>query len=188
VRGRRGVELPRLSAPGVPSAAAPAAEGDAIYQRHWQFRTGCRWPDVFRAGPVGLVKMVLSWLSITVQLLAVTTCLASHGLTPPSPPPRFRRKPSSGPPHAAALAQGAPQAGRQWEAVPLGAWRRGARPALARVRLQVGSFGAAAMADFGSSLVPREWVLVDQQQQRLRWRVVLVSWPGGGLRWHSWRS
>jgi hypothetical protein len=34
------------------------------------------------------------------------------------------------------------------------------------------------MADFRSSPVPREWVLVDQQQRRLRWRVVLSLQPG----------
>jgi hypothetical protein len=32
--GSAWVELPRLSAPGFPGAAAPAAEGDAIGQRH----------------------------------------------------------------------------------------------------------------------------------------------------------
>ncbi len=46
--------------------------------------------------------------------------------------------------------------------------RRGARPALARDRLLVGSFVAAAMADSWFSVV-REWVLLDQQQGRIRW-------------------
>ena len=34
------------------------------------------------------------------------------------------------------------------------------------------------MADSWFSSVPREWVLVDQQQRRLRWRVVLSLQPG----------
>ena len=62
--------------------------------------------------------------------------------------------------------------------MPRSALRRGDRPALARGRLRGGSFGAAAMADSWFSLVPREWVLVDQQQRRIRWRVVLALQPG----------
>jgi hypothetical protein len=86
--------------------------------------------------------------------------------------------PPSGPPHAAALAPGLRKPASWGERCPGGAWRRGARSALARGRLRGGSFGAAAMADSWFSSAPREWVLVDQQQRRLRWRVVLSLQPG----------
>jgi hypothetical protein len=41
------------------------------------------------------------------------------------------------------------------------------------------------MADCSFSSVPREWVLVDQQQRRLRWRVVLEKRGKGGRVLHS---
>ncbi len=62
--------------------------------------------------------------------------------------------------------------------MPLGAWRRGVGPALARSRLWGGSFGAMAMADALSCDLPAVQVLLDLQQRRIRWRVLLVPRPG----------
>ena len=44
------------------------------------------------------------------------------------------------------------------------------------------------MADLLSSSGPGEWVLLDQQQRRLRWRVVLEKRGKGGRLLHSERA
>ena len=54
----------------------------------------------------------------------------------------------------------------------------GSGPALARGRLWGGSFGAVAMADALSGDLPAVQVLLDLQQRRIRWRVLLVPRPG----------
>jgi hypothetical protein len=54
----------------------------------------------------------------------------------------------------------------------------GSGPALAQGRLWGGSFGAMAMADALSCDLPAVQVLLDLQQRRIRWRVLLVPRPG----------
>lgn len=96
-----------------------------------------------------------------------------------SPPaPRSRRKPALRPFPCCGPRARAAQAGRHRKPFPCSAPEPSSSPALARGRRLGESLVVVAMADAHSWDLPAVQVLLDLEQRRIRWRVLLVPRPG----------